>query len=125
LENQKYLVIEIRNNGRTPIDPNGIVQLKNLDFEAATLGPYSFFVSYIPPATTANVQVAVPDDVLEGRYSIFVNARQGDFIIERQFDVDLQFRDPKLSRLEWEYFLAFVLGIALLLYAVRSRRSRD
>jgi hypothetical protein len=121
LGNQKYLVIEIRNNGRTPIDPNGIVQLKNLDFESTTLGPYKYFVPSIPPTTTANVQVAVPDEVLEGKYRIFVSARQGYLIIERQFDVDLEFRE--MATIAWEYVLPFVAGIALLFYALRSWRS--
>jgi len=123
LENQKYLVIEIRNKGLTPIDPNGFVQLKNLDFESTTLGPYKYFVSYIPPTTTANVQVAVPDEVLEGKYRVFVSARQGNMVIERQFDVDLEFRNPELATIAWQYVLAFVVGIALLIYAYRSWRS--
>ncbi len=87
----RFIRVFIGNKGRTPISPSGQIQLKSLDFEQGTLGPYSFYSATIGPDSKAYIDVPVPNTVTPGKWRIFVRASQGNVTETREFEKNLTF----------------------------------
>jgi hypothetical protein len=87
----RFIRVFIDNKGKTPISPSGQIQLKNLDFEQGTLGPFSFYSATISPDSKAYIDVPVPSNVTPGKWKIFVRASQGNVTETREFEKKLTF----------------------------------
>lgn len=119
----KFLRVFISNRGKTPIAPNGQVQMKNMDFEQATIGPLMFYSSTIPPKSEAYVDVALPQEVNPGKWRVLVRATQGNITVTKEFEKDLAFR----LGIDWFSWLikaiSLLLGGFLSLWIYRTLRS--
>ena len=120
----KFLRVLLENKGRTPISPSGQLQLKNMDFEQATLGPFPFYSSTISPDSKAFIDVPIPSSVNPGNWKIFVSASQGNVTETREFEKNLTFTNRFNFLGAAIRLIALVLGLVLALWAYRTLRPR-
>ena len=121
----KFIRVFLDNKGKTPISPSGQIQLKNMDFEQGTLGPFPFYSATISPDSKAYIDVQVPNTVNPGNWKLFVSASQGNVTETREFEKNLTFT----NRFDFlgGAIRAFVvtLGLLLALWAYRTLRPRS
>jgi hypothetical protein len=120
----KFLRVLLENKGRTPISPSGQLQLKNMDFEQGTLGPFQFYSSTISPDSKAFIDVPIPSSVNPGNWKIFVSASQGNVTETREFEKNLTFTNRFNFLGAAIRIIALVLGLVLALWAYRTLRPQ-
>jgi hypothetical protein len=120
----KFLRVLLENKGRTPISPSGQLQLKNMDFEQGTLGPFPFYSATISPDSKAFIDVPIPSSVNPGNWKIFVRASQGNVTETREFEKNLTFTNRFNFLGAAIRVIALVLGLVLALWAYRTLRPR-
>jgi hypothetical protein len=111
---QKKLLIFINNKGLMPIAPSGDVTLQNADFPALRFGPIKYLTARINPESKAVFEVDLPEEVIPGRWKIFVKASQGAVTETRVFEKTLRFTKWFDYLLNLGRFLVFVIGVMLL-----------
>jgi hypothetical protein len=111
---QKKLQIFIGNNGLTPIAPSGDVTLQNVDFPDLRFGPIKYLTARISPESKAVFEVDLPEEVIPGKWKIFVKARQGNVTETKVFEKTLRFSKWFDTLLNIGRFLVFIIGIMLL-----------
>jgi hypothetical protein len=120
----KFLRVLLENKGRTPISPSGQLQLKNMDFEQGTLGPFPFYSATISPDSKAFIDVPIPSSVNPGNWKIFVSASQGNITETREFEKNLTFTNRFNFLGAAIRIIALVLGLVLALWAYRTLRPQ-
>ncbi|MEY3635727.1 MAG: hypothetical protein RL147_156, partial [Actinomycetota bacterium] len=120
----KFLRVLLENKGRTPISPSGQLQLKNMDFEQGTLGPFPFYSATISPDSKAFIDVPIPSSVNPGNWKIFVSASQGNVTETREFEKNLTFTNRFNFLGAAIRIIALVLGLVLALWAYRTLRPQ-
>jgi hypothetical protein len=120
----KFLRVLLDNKGKTPISPSGQLQLKNMDFEQATLGPFPFYSATISPNSKAFIDVPIPGSVNPGNWKIFVRASQGNVTETREFEKNLTFTNRFNFLGAAIRIIALVLGLVLAMWAYRTLRPR-
>jgi len=88
---KKKLQIFINNKGLTPIAPYGDVTLQNADFPDLRFGPIKYLTAKIDPESKAVFVVDLPEEVIPGRWKIFVKASQGNVTETKVFEKTLRF----------------------------------
>ena len=73
-ENGKYAEVEILNNGLGPVEINGDIQFTNLDFQTSNIGPLLFTLPPLQPGKTGIGTLRLPDQMVGGKWKIFVQA---------------------------------------------------
>jgi hypothetical protein len=120
----KFIRVFLDNKGKTPISPSGQIQLKNMDFEQGTLGPFPFYSATISPDSKAFIDVQVPDTVNPGKWKLFVSASQGNVTETREFEKNLTFTN------RFDFLggairaVVVLLGLLLAFWAYRTLRPR-
>jgi hypothetical protein len=120
----KFLRVYLDNQGKTPISPSGQLQLKNMDFEQGTLGPFPFYSATISPDSKVFIDVPIPSSVNPGNWKIFVSASQGNVTETREFEKNLTFTNRFNFLGAAIRLIALVLGLVLALWAYRTLRPR-
>lgn len=121
----KFLRVYLNNQGKTPISPSGQLQLKNMDFEQGTLGPFPFYSATISPDSKVFIDVPIPSSVNPGNWKIFVRASQGNVTETREFEKNLTFTN-RFDFLGTVIQVAIVLiGLLLAAWAYRILRPRN
>jgi hypothetical protein len=120
----KFLRVYLDNQGKTPISPSGQLQLKNMDFEQGTLGPFPFYSATISPDSKAFIDVPIPSSVNPGKWKIFVSASQGNVTETREFEKNLTFTNRFDFLGVAVRVIVLVLGLVLALWAYRTLRPR-
>lgn len=121
----KFLRVYLDNQGKTPISPSGQLQLKNMDFEQGTLGPFPFYSATISPDSKVFIDVPIPSSVNPGNWKIFVRASQGNVTETREFEKNLTFTN-RFDFLGSVFQVAIVLiGLLLAAWAYRILRPRN
>ena len=120
----KFLRVLLDNQGKTPISPSGQLQLKNMDFEQGTLGPFPFYSATISPNSKAFIDVPIPSSVNPGKWKIFVSASQGNVTETREFEKNLTFTNRFDFLGVAVRVIVLVLGLVLALWAYRTLRPR-
>jgi hypothetical protein len=111
---QKELRIFINNQGLTPIAPSGDVTLQNADFPGLRFGPIKYLTARINPESKAVFVVDLPEEVIPGKWKIFVKATQGNVTETKVFEKTLRFSQWFDILFNIGRFLLFVIGIILL-----------
>ena len=120
----KFLRVLLDNKGKTPISPSGQLQLKNMDFEQGTLGPFPFYSATISPDSKVFIDVPIPSSVNPGKWKIFVSASQGNVTETREFEKNLTFTNRFDFLGVAIRVIVLVLGLVLALWAYRTLRPR-
>jgi hypothetical protein len=120
----KFLRVYLDNQGKTPISPNGQLQLKNMDFEQGTLGPFPFYSATISPDSKVFIDVPIPSSVNPGKWKIFVSASQGNVTETREFEKNFTFTNRFDFLGAAIRVIVLVLGLVLALWAYRTLRPR-
>jgi hypothetical protein len=120
----KFLRVYLDNQGKTPISPSGQLQLKNMDFEQGTLGPFPFYSATISPDSKAFIDVPIPSSVNPGKWKVFVSASQGNVTETREFEKNLTFTNRFGFLGAAIRGVVLVLGLVLALWAYRTLRPR-
>lgn len=87
----RVLLVKFSNTGKTPIALTGDLQLRNLTFETATVGPLSFATDTIAPGESTTIAVPATEQITEDNWRILVTAKQGSIVMSRSFDKELSF----------------------------------
>jgi hypothetical protein len=120
----KFLRVYLDNQGKTPISPSGQLQIKNMDFEQGTLGPFPFYSATIFPDSKVFIDVPIPSSVNPGKWKIFVSASQGNVTETREFEKNLTFTNRFDFLGVAIRVIVLVLGLVLALWAYRTLRPR-
>ncbi len=121
----KFIRVFLDNKGKTPISPSGQIQLKNMDFEQGTLGPFPFYSATISPDSKAFIDVQMPNTLNPGKWKIFVSASQGNVTETREFVKNLTFTN-RFDFLGGAIRAAVaLLGILLAFWAYRTLSPRN
>ena len=131
IDDQRTLQIEINNTGGTPIAPRGTVELQSSEFTTLQAGPIDFRVRETLPGEGRFTRVDLPEEVVDGLWTIYIVADQGDIRRTALFDSNLTFpSDPSdASGLStWQLVLIALLvltGLLLLGWGVRALRTHS
>jgi hypothetical protein len=104
----------INNKGLTPIAPTGDVTLQNADFPSLRFGPIKYLTARVNPESKAVFVIDLPEEVIPGKWKIFVKASQGSVTETKVFEKTLRFSKWFDILFNIGRFLVFVIGIALL-----------
>jgi uncharacterized coiled-coil protein SlyX len=118
---EKKLRVIVKNSGKTPLGLDGSVQLTDAVFSDRTFGPFSYRSPEIQPGQESFIDIAMPDEVTEGRWKIFVVAEQGSIRKSKVFEEELTFK-PLGTGFQIQ-FLIVMLGIIGLVFGWRLIRS--
>jgi hypothetical protein len=124
-ENGKYAEVEIVNNGVGPVEIAGDIQFSNLDFQSANIGPLNFTLPPLQPGKTGYGLVRLPDQMIAGKWKIFVQAYVGSYgeavVITKDlsFDYKKASQIPRLMLLFGSFLL--LIGLIALQRRLRSR----
>jgi len=111
---KKKLQIFINNKGLTPIAPSGDVTLQNADFPDLRFGPIRYLTARVNPESKAVFVVDLPEEVIPGRWKIFVKASQGNVTETKVFEKTLRF--SKWFDILFNIGRVFVFIIGLILF---------
>jgi hypothetical protein len=114
---EKKLRVIVKNSGKTPLGLDGSVQLTDAVFSDRTFGPFSYRSPEIQPGQESFIDIAMPDEVTEGRWKIFVVAEQGSIRKSKVFEEELTFK-PLGTGFPIQ-FLIVMLGIIGLVFGWR------
>lgn len=118
---EKKLRVIVKNSGKTPLGLDGSVQLTDAAFSDRTFGPFSYRSPEIQPGQESFIDIAMPDEVTEGRWKIFVVAEQGSIRKSKVFEEELTFK-PLGTGFPIQ-FLIVILAIIGLVFGWRLIRS--
>jgi hypothetical protein len=118
---EKKLRVIVKNSGKTPLGLDGSVQLTDAVFSDRTFGPFSYRSPEIQPGQESFIDIAMPDEVTEGRWKIFVVAEQGSIRKSKVFEEELTF-NPLGTGFPIQ-FLIVILAIIGLVFGWRLIRS--
>jgi hypothetical protein len=110
---KKKLQVFINNKGLTPIAPSGDVTLQNADFPDLRFGPIKYLTARINPESKAVFVVDLPEEVIPGRWKIFVKATQGNVTETKVFEKTLRFSKWFDILLNIGRVLVFLIGLIL------------
>ncbi len=110
---KKKLQVFINNKGLTPIAPSGDVTLQNADFSDLRFGPIKYLTARINPESKAVFVVDLPEEVIPGRWKIFVKATQGNVTETRVFEKTLRFSKWFDILFNVGRVLVFLIGLIL------------
>ncbi len=91
-EKEKRLRLIVENTGKTPLGIGGTVQLADPTFTDRSFGPFGFRSTEIQPGKEVAIDVALPAEISEGRWRIYVVAEQGNIRKSKIFEEDLTFQ---------------------------------
>lgn len=124
-ENGKYAEVEILNNGVGPVEINGDIQFTNLDFQTTNVGPLLFTLPPLQPGKTGFGVLRLPEQMVAGKWKIFVQAYVGSYgeavVITKDLSFDYK-RTSQLPRLL--LFLGSLLALVALLLLQRKLKAR-
>jgi hypothetical protein len=124
-ENGKYAEVEILNNGVGPVEINGDIQFTNLDFQTTNVGPLLFALPPLQPGKTGFGVLRLPEQMVAGKWKIFVQAYVGSYgeavVITKDLSFDYK-RTSQLPRLL--LFLGSLLALVALLLLQRKLKTR-
>ncbi len=120
----KVLRVEIKNNGKTPVSILGDVQVTGITFQTDTLGPFNYETETIAPGESKFADAIVGDQIVEGKWRIYITASQGAITETREFEKNITYTGsnslfPLLIRVA-----IGVISLLLLLWAYRAFRPR-
>jgi hypothetical protein len=118
---EKKLRVNVKNSGKTPLGLDGSVQLTDAAFSDRTFGPFFYRSPEIQPGQDSFIDIAMPDEVTEGRWKIFVVAEQGSIRKSKVFEEELTFK-PLGTGFPIQ-FLIVILAIIGLVFGWRLIRS--
>ncbi len=120
----KALRVEIKNNGKTPVSILGDVQVTGITFQTDTLGPYNFETETIAPGESKFADAIVGDQIVEGKWRIYITASQGAITETREFEKNITYTATN-SLLPLLIRVAIgIISILLLLWVYRAFRPR-
>jgi hypothetical protein len=124
-ENGKYAEVEILNNGVGPVEINGDIQFTNLDFQTTNVGPLLFTLPPLQPGKTGFGILRLPEQMVAGKWKIFVQAYVGSYgeavVITKDLSFDYK-RTSQLPRLL--LFIGSLLALVALLLLQRKLKAR-
>lgn len=120
----KALRVEIKNNGKTPVSIVGDVQVSGITFQTDTLGPFKYETETIAPGESKFADALVGDQIVEGKWRIYVTASQGAITETREFEKDITYTGsnsliPLLMRIG-----VGIVSLLLILWIYRTFRPR-
>lgn len=120
----KALRVEIKNNGKTPVSILGDVQVTGITFQTDTLGPFNYETETIAPGESKFADAIVGDQIVEGKWRIYITASQGAITETREFEKNITYTATN-SLLPLLIRVAIgVISILLLLWVYRTFRPR-
>lgn len=120
----KALRVEIKNNGKTPVSILGDVQVTGITFQTDTLGPFNYETETIAPGESKFADAIVGDQIVEGKWRIYITASQGAITETREFEKNITYTTTN-SLLPLLIRVAIgVISLLLLLWAYRAFRPR-
>jgi hypothetical protein len=120
----KALRVEIKNNGKTPVSIIGDVQVSGITFQTETLGPFNYETETIAPGESKFADAVVGDEIVEGKWRVYITASQGAVTETREFEKDITYtRSNSLIPLLVRIFIG-IASLLLLLWAYRTFRPR-
>lgn len=123
-ENGKYAEVEILNDGVGPVEINGDIQFTNLDFQTTNVGPLLFTLPPLQPGKTGFGVLRLPEQMVAGKWKIFVQAYVGSYgeavVITKDLSFDYK-RTSQLPRLI--LFLGSLLALVALLLLQRKLKA--
>jgi hypothetical protein len=122
-ESGKTLQVKISNTGNTPIAIMGDVQLSSAPFFETTIGPLSFRTATIDPGESGFGEIAVGAEVPEDRYRILVRASQGFITETREFEKEIDFRDPSQLSVLLIWLAIILISLVVAIFSIRVLRS--
>lgn len=126
IDGVKVLRIRLSNRGQTPIGLRGTTQLSDPELAGRSFGPFDFATRTVAAGETASVDVELPTDVTDGRWRIYVSARQGSVEETRYFEEDLRFVPLSMQQFSlawWVRGLVATLALVLLGLGIRLVRG--
>lgn len=118
----KALRVEIKNNGKTPVSILGDVQVTGITFQTDTLGPFNYETETIAPGESKFADAIVGDQIVEGKWRIYITASQGAITETREFEKNITYTGSN-SLLPLMIRVAIgVISLLLLLWAYRAFR---
>jgi hypothetical protein len=117
------LIVKVSNAGKTPVALTGDLQLSNMTFVGATVGPLQFVSQSLQPGASAEIPVKVDEKVTEAKWQILVRAQQGSIQETRTFEKDISFKGTNYVQLAITSGVIIVVSLVLLLIAIRTLRS--
>jgi len=124
-ENGKYAEVEILNNGVGPVEINGDIQFTNLDFQTSNIGPLLFTLPPLQPGKTGFGVLRLPDQMVAGKWKVFVQAYVGSYgeavVITKNLSFDYK-HSSQLPRLL--LLLGSLLALVLLLLLQRRLKLK-
>jgi hypothetical protein len=121
--NGHVLHVQLSNTGKTPIAVQGSIQLSNLTFKSPTVGPIEFSTGTISPGKSDYAEIKVGKAVPEGKWSIYVTAKQGDIVQTKTFEKDIRFNG--LNPISLIVFSVSIILVSLLLAFIALRTLRS
>lgn len=120
----KALRVEIKNNGKTPVSILGDVQVTGITFQTDTLGPFNYETETIAPGESKFADAIVGDQIVEGKWRIYITASQGAITETREFEKNITYTATN-SLLPLLIRVAIgIISILLLLWVYRAFRPR-
>jgi hypothetical protein len=114
--------VQIKNTGKTPLGLGGTVQLTDVAFSDRSFGPFGYRSSEIQPGKEIAIDIVMPEDITEGKWSIYVVAEQGNIRKTKVFEEDLTFK-PLGSDFPLQLVFLF-LGIVGLFIGIKLIKSK-
>jgi hypothetical protein len=119
----KFIQIEMKNLGGTPIGPEGTIDLQDAVFAKNHVGPLSFGTATVLPGKARWAEVEVPSEVNDGKWKIFVTANQGNITKTKMFEEDIKFVEEGSGlHLPWQMIL-IIFFLGLLIFGIRMVRT--
>jgi hypothetical protein len=121
---EKKLRVIVKNSGKTPLGLDGSVQLTDAAFSDRTFGPFFYRSPEIQPGQESFIDIAMPDEVTEGRWKIFVVAEQGSIRKSKVFEEELTFK-PLGTGFPIQFLIVIlaIIGLVLGWRLIRSSSS--
>lgn len=123
----KYAEVEILNNGVGPVEINGDIQFTNLDFQTSNIGPLQFSLEPLKPGKTGVGTIRLPDQMVAGKWKIFIQAYVGSYgeavVITKNLSFDYK-RKSQLTNLLL-FAASFLALLALLIFKRRLANNSE
>ncbi len=84
-----YLVVSLRNTGKTPIAPSGSITLEDPKHIFTVSAPINFNSGTIQPGTSGAVEVPLPASIPSGNWSALTTATQGSVVQTSRGDITI------------------------------------
>ena len=120
----KALRVEIKNNGKTPVSILGDVQVTGITFQTETLGPFNYETETIAPGESKFADAIVGDQIVEGKWRIYITASQGAITETREFEKNITYTGSNSLFLLLVRVVIGVISLLLLLWVYRAFRPR-